>query len=29
MGSSLNILGDRSVTNQEQDMHIYVQMVVP
>jgi len=29
MGSSLNILGDRPVTNQEQDMHIYVQMDVP
>jgi len=29
MGSSLNILGNRPVTNQEQDMHIYVQMDVP
>jgi len=29
MGSSLNILGDRTVTNQQQDMHIYVQMDVP
>jgi len=29
MGSRLNILGERPVTNQEQHMHIFVQMDVP